>query len=69
MPYFKCPQCSLRAYSAAAASRCPECDAPLTRRHQLAAVLRSVPRPKPVIAPAKRTGRWRRRVREDAART
>jgi hypothetical protein len=37
MPYFLCPTCAVRAYSAAGESRCPACDAPLRRSNQLAA--------------------------------
>jgi hypothetical protein len=35
MPYFVCPRCALRAYSAAGESRCPSCDTPLGRDDQL----------------------------------
>jgi hypothetical protein len=35
MPYFVCPGCALRAYSAASESRCPSCDAPLRRENRL----------------------------------
>jgi hypothetical protein len=69
MPYFKCPNCSLRAYSAAGASRCPACDATLLRRHQLLAVLPIASRTVSSPAPKQRTGRWRRRSRDGAART
>jgi tRNA(Ile2) C34 agmatinyltransferase TiaS len=36
MPYFKCPRCALRAYSAAAQTRCPVCGTPLRRTDQTA---------------------------------
>lgn len=35
MPYFLCPACAVRAYSAARESRCPACDVPLRSSHQL----------------------------------
>jgi hypothetical protein len=35
MPYYLCPACALRAYSAAGESRCPACDARLRRNDQL----------------------------------
>ena len=59
MPYFLCPACALRAYSAAAEGRCPSCDAPLERNHQLQP---SIPLAEPVSAKRSRpqaTG-WRR---------
>jgi hypothetical protein len=66
MPYFLCPACALRAYSAASECRCPNCDRPLQRDNQLHL---SVPR-----AEALRTtredptreglGRFRRRARD-----
>jgi hypothetical protein len=34
MPYFLCPECALRAYSAAAEGLCPRCDTPLGRSNQ-----------------------------------
>ena len=37
MPYFLCPACALRAYSAAAECHCPSCARPLRRHDQLAA--------------------------------
>jgi hypothetical protein len=35
MPYFLCPACALRAYSAAAQARCPTCDTWLESDDQL----------------------------------
>jgi hypothetical protein len=35
MPYFLCPACALRAYSAAAEGRCPTCDTRLDSNDQL----------------------------------
>jgi hypothetical protein len=35
MPYFLCPACGLRAYSAAGESRCPACDVPMGTGNQL----------------------------------
>ena len=35
MPYFLCPECALRAYSAAAEALCPRCDTPLGRSNQI----------------------------------
>jgi hypothetical protein len=35
MPYFLCPACALRAYSAAAEARCPTCDTWLESDNQL----------------------------------
>lgn len=35
MPYYLCPACALRAYSAARESRCPACDAPLGHNNHL----------------------------------
>jgi hypothetical protein len=35
MPYFLCPACALRAYSAAAQARCPTCDTWLENDNQL----------------------------------
>jgi hypothetical protein len=35
MPHFVCPRCALRAYSAAAESRCPSCETPLGRDDEL----------------------------------
>jgi hypothetical protein len=35
MPYFLCPACALRAYSAAAECRCPSCDRPLQRANHV----------------------------------
>ena len=35
MPYYLCPACALRAYSAAGESRCPACEAPLRRNNQV----------------------------------
>jgi hypothetical protein len=45
MPYFLCPVCALRAYTAAPESRCPSCDAPLRRADQLHP---SIPRAEPL---------------------
>jgi hypothetical protein len=66
MPYFLCPWCALRAYSAAGESRCPACDAPLGHNNQLHP---SVPRAESLSGtragpgPAE-AGRFRRVVRE-----
>jgi len=59
MPYFLCPACALRAYSAAAESRCPRCDTRLESNNQLHP---SIPLAEPVSGRRSRpeaTG-WRR---------
>jgi hypothetical protein len=62
MPYFLCPACALRAYSAAAGARCPRCDTWLDSDDQLHP---SLPPAQPV------SGRWSReaRLRASAAAT
>jgi hypothetical protein len=47
MPYFLCPACARRAYSAAAESRCPRCDTGLESNNQLHP---SIPLAEPVSA-------------------
>lgn len=65
MPYFLCPACALRAYSAAAECHCPSCDRALQRNNQLVV---SVPRAERVgggrdIPDPAEPGRFRRRSR------
>ena len=57
MPYFLCPNCAARAYSAAVESRCPSCAAPLRRKHQ---VNSSTPLAEP-LTPGGASARWRTR--------
>ncbi len=45
MPYFKCPRCAVRLYSAASSTHCSECGAPLGEAD---ALLEAVPLPRPL---------------------
>ena len=45
MPYFKCPRCALRLYSAASQTHCSECGAPLRSAERM---VDETPLPRPL---------------------
>jgi hypothetical protein len=51
MPYFLCPRCAVRAYSAAAESSCPACGGPLHGKHQLHPSISEAEAPRPGAQP------------------
>jgi hypothetical protein len=69
MPYFLCPSCTLRAYSAAAECHCPSCDKALQRGNQVHVPVphaESVGGGRDIPDPAE-PGRFRRRSRRRVA--